>query len=148
MTFKASEDAVRKAFDTMDLDVYAYKPPDNPGPRQNWKPCDFMVWFADSEPPAMSVWIEVKDTPGVKSCATSLWRPTQIAGMRRAAEIGLPYLVVIRWSKLRVWTIGLAATVLRAIEDSAPGIPLAAWPIQCTPGLLPPHLRAALMGEL
>jgi hypothetical protein len=153
MSYKASEDSVRKALDGMDLELYAYKPPDNPGPRQNWKPCDFMVWFddginLDGEAVRGSVWLEVKDHQGVKSVATAHWRPTQIAGMRIAAELAIPYLAVVRWSKLRLWTIGLAALVLAAVDAQQTSIPLAAWPIQCVPNQLASHLRAALIEGL
>ena len=154
MTFKASEDSVRKALAEMDLELYAYKPPDQPGPRQNWKPCDFMVWWRDEEgmardvdAPARSTWLEVKETPGVRSCAVSLWRPMQRAGMRRAAELGIPYLSVVRWPKLRTWTIGRASLVLSAIDEGRTSIPEPAWPIRCAPGQLASHLRAAMLGE-
>jgi hypothetical protein len=166
MTYKASEDSVRKALDGMDLELYVYKPPDHPGPRQNWKPCDYMVWwvdvvegrtaFADGgsendgisfEPTLNSTWIEVKDHPGQKGIALALWRPTQIAGMRRAKDLGLPYLTVVRWAKLHLWTIGPAALVLDALArwPKQTNIPLGAWPIQCAPAQLASHLRGAMI---
>lgn len=153
---KYSEDEVRKALGAMDLELYVYKPPDAPGPRQNWKPCDFMVWFPDWRPDYLmdqpgitgAAWIEVKSTPGLNVAGAKLWRPTQLEGMREAARVGIPYLTVVHWPRKKAWTIGTAAIVLTAVDSlRTTGIPFSAFPIECGTGQLAEHLRAALLGE-
>jgi hypothetical protein len=156
-TRKYSEDEVRHALDAMDLELVVYKPPDSMGRAQNWKPCDFMVWWEQAEGVASerggvmlllprAAWIEVKSTPAKTRTPLSLWRPSQIQAMRTAKEIGLPYLSVIHWSAMRQWTIGPSMIVLDAMK-AVSSIPFDRWPIRCTTGQLGSHLRAALLGE-
>lgn len=167
-TAKYSEGEVKAALREMDLELVSYKPNDGFGPNQNWKPCDFMVWIQPDADhirqsgcilhEASAAWIEVKSCPAKGVAGLRLWRPSQLAGMRDAARVGIPYLTVVHWPKLKQWTIGPAGLVLEAVEgdrqDKAAGlrlhggIPIGAFPIRCAPGQLASHLRAALLGEI
>lgn len=163
MSRKYSEGAVREALADMDLDLYVFKPQDMPGPSQNTKPADFLLWWPSSTQvagemdgdPARSGWLEVKETPAVDVLnLPSLFTASQVAAMRRARELNLPYLVAIHWTHHKRWTITVGWRVLVRIDGD--GFPddvrgkykRADMPINCAPGQLAEHLRQAILGEI
>lgn len=159
MTRKYSEGVVRKALAEMDLELYAYKPPDSPGQMQNPKPADFIVWhLPDNDAPqiARAAWIEVKSTPAVNTLNLmdrKFIRPGQLAAMRRARELGLPYLVVVHWERHKRWTITTGPRVLLRIGGDDGIVRKGNYyrgemPIDCATGQLTEQLRAALLGEI
>lgn len=158
MTVKSSEVKVRRALTEMDLEIEIFKPADSPH-ASNLRPCDFMVWFNEGEAEidvAKPAWIEVKENPAATRFALSLLRPSQIAGMRRAKAIGLPYFVVVYWRIRPTWTITRGDRVLDLLDlakhRGEPSIAIANMVaiggIECSPGQLAPMLRLALLGEL
>lgn len=151
MSRKYSEGEVRTALADMDLDLFVYKPPDSPGPYQSTKPADFMVWWMAEGivgTSAMSAWIEVKSTPAIATLGANIFEASQLAGMRRAKELGLRYLVAVHWTRHKRWTITTGDRVLARLDDGRKPYLRGDMPIDCTPSQLPGHLRAALLGEI
>lgn len=118
MTKGTSEGKVRLALNQIGgLEIY--KPPDD---ARNWKPCDFMVWWNATPGEERrwlvprSAWIEVKENKQLGSFPLAEMRPPQRLGIAGAFAIGLPYLLVIWWTRRRIWTIsdGLALRTLPA----------------------------------
>lgn len=140
MTRKYSEGEVRKALTTMDLDMIVFHPQDFAGPSQNVKPADFLVWTPRGQ------MIEVKETDAMGVFRIADFRPNQLATMRRCKELGIPYFAVIRWSKLRRWTITTGDRILFRLDSGR--YLRSDMPIDCPPGDLVPHLRMALLGEI
>lgn len=151
-----SEAKVRAALNDMGMDVLVYKPPDD---ARNWKPADFMVWWDNNELPEAppiprSAMIEVKESPGKFTFPIRDLRPSQLLGMRMAAAVGLPYLLVIWWPRLSRWTISNAWQVANWIGDHPHATSLDyGWlnsvaGMDCTTRDLAPILRSALLGEV
>jgi hypothetical protein len=145
MTKGTSEASVRGALNTMGMDALAYKPPDD---ARNWKPADFLVWFD-----GQSAMIEVKQTSAKAMFPLRDLRPSQRLGIRRAAEVGVPYYLVIWWTQLRRWTVSDARQCLNWIGDHPEATSLAyVWlssvaGMDCTTRDLAPILRSVLLGE-
>lgn len=126
MAKRSSEAELGAALRSMDFDPepYVYRLPD---PKtgagvSNWKPCDFMVWFVSNlgfEKPARSAWVEAKDTAAVNAFPVADLRPSQLAGIRDAGRLGIPYLLAIYWRKARRWTISDAAKVYAWLAEPA-----------------------------
>lgn len=120
---RKSEGELGDALRRMDFDPppYVYRLPD---PKtgagvSNWKPCDFMVWWdAPGNRATPSAWIEAKDTDALNFWPRAEWRPSQVAGVRAAAELGIPYLLAIYWRRAHRWTISDAVEVLRYFDDN------------------------------
>lgn len=161
----ASEGKVREALDKINADdmlpLTWWKPPDD---ARNWKPADYLVWFADFRPDWQmaqalvtgSAMIEVKDNDQSAGLPFSELRLTQRAWIRQAGRIGLPYLLVVWWRKWQDWTVSDATKVLAFIEDEqTPPIKsvhrtqlLSVMGVNCTSANLASTLAAALRGEL
>lgn len=145
MTKGPSEAAVRDALRAMNVDSYVYKPPDD---ARNWKPCDFMVWWhEDGEPPG-SAWIEVKETKAVKlfNLPREL-RVSQTNGILDAVQLGIPYLLVVHWTRQRDYTISDAAQL--PLDDTVTRADLMTrYGVNAQPRDLAMMLRAALLEGL
>ena len=76
-----------------------HKPGDD---SRNRKPCDYMVWWLQG-----AVWIEVKNAGQAVRLLNlkQQLRPAQRDGIRQAIAIGLPYLLVVWWPRVHLWTI-------------------------------------------
>lgn len=146
MSKGTSETHVRAALNNMDLDAIVYKPPDD---ARNWKPADFLVWWRDG-----AAMIEVKQASGRYTFPLRNMRPSQTLGIRRAAEIGLPYFLVIWWPLLKSWTISNAHQVLDwTISNPERSSLDYGWlnsvaGMDCTTHDLASILRSALLGEV
>lgn len=144
---KYSEGEVRKALGAMDLQALVYKPQDMPGPSQQTKPADFLVWYREAEP--ASAMVEVKETDHLtKFSIKEMFTTSQLATMERARKVGLRYLVAVRWSSLKRWTITTGPRVLSRWSPLAGSYWRVDMPIDCPPGDLASHLRMALLGEI
>lgn len=147
-----SESRVRAALNEIALggNTLVYKPPDD---ARNWKPADFMVWWRDGERHGTAM-LEVKETPNKATFPLRELRPSQLAGMRQAARVRLPYWLVIWWPRAMMWTISDAAKVLAVVDrvDPENSLPYA-WlcsvaGMDCTSRNLAPILRSVLLGEV
>lgn len=127
MSKRPSEGSFGKALRDVDLSMYVYRPPDPKSGEgvSNWKPCDFMVWTrsvdgvslswdasglvkagaASMTGIAVSAWFECKDTDAVNAFPFADIRPSQLAGIRDAARLGIPYWLAIWWRRHRSWTV-------------------------------------------
>lgn len=136
MTKRPSEAEFGAALREVDLVSYVFRPPD---PKlgagvSNWKPCDFMAWhrlmlvddankatygpFANpSIIVAGSTWFECKDVTAVESFAFAELRPSQLAGIRDAERVGIPYWLAVWWRRQKEWTISDASRVLLWREE-------------------------------
>jgi hypothetical protein len=99
-----------------DPSLLVYKPPDD---ARNWKPCDFMVWWqgrvsfiTTGVDVLAGAWIEVKDIDSVETFPLADLRPSQRQGIAAAAEVGMPYYLVVWWRRRETWTISRADRVL------------------------------------
>lgn len=145
MTKGASEGQVRAALSSMDLLSIVYKPPDD---ARNWKPCDFMVWWASSDGPQCA-WLEVKDTPAKDVFALSQIRQSQRLGIVQAHEVGIPYLLVVHWSRWKLWTISDAWAVMESAGLSATRLELMTrYGVDAQPRDLASTLRVVLLEGL
>lgn len=132
-----------------DEPIFAYKPPDD---ARNRKPCDFFVWM-----PGHTAWVEVKETRQLTRWPIDELRPAQRLGITLARKVGVPYLLVIRWTSDEFpswWTLSDGAKVLEWIRDN-PGeksVPVellkSRFGVDCRPHELGSFIRAAMMGEL
>lgn len=112
---RPSEAEFGKALRQVELQSYVYRLPDPKGGEgvSNWKPCDFMVWLARPlQPPPVSAWFECKDTDAVARFPIADMRPSQLAGIKDAHRLGIPYWLAIWWRRDRIWTISDAVKVL------------------------------------
>lgn len=150
-----------------DCDVagYVYKPGDRD---PNMKPCDFMVWlqgYSQERDHAyvQSVWFEVKDLPPtvVNAFPFSELRPAQVAGIRDAERIGIPYWLAIYWRRHKAWTISDATKVMRWRDEENAQLPTIAQPksiprrllnsrfgIDATAATLSSTLKSILLGDI
>lgn len=168
-----SEATVRAALMRLaeDMPMVVYKPPDD---ARNWKPADFLVWFAgdrfveaedgiDHLNPVGSAMFEVKDNALVDTLAIKELRPNQRKSIREAMAIGLPYWLVVWWRRKQRWTVSDAAKVLTHIRDEEdrgkadhtyiPRAPTFShlssfMGVDCTTETLPGTIGVALRGEL
>jgi len=154
-----SEALVREALTKLgdDMPLVWWKPPDD---ARNWKPADYLLWFKvpDRETTCggYSAFIEVKATTQVHVFPIKDFRPVQVAYMRRAAELGLPYLVVIQWRRSNDWTISDGRKIARML-DAKQEEPLTSiskqtlrslFGVDCSTAHLAGTIGAALRGEL
>jgi len=129
---RPSEAAFGRALRDVDLSMYVYRPPDPKSGEgvSNWKPCDFMAWHktadavhmswsaagkiegVDAAVIAVSTWFECKDTDAVDRFPFADIRPSQLAGIRDAARMGIPYWLAIWWRRHSSWTISNAIKLL------------------------------------
>jgi hypothetical protein len=164
MTKGPSEAMFRKALNEVDIaPLFAHKLSDD---ARNWKPADYLVWFADvinifgaTLPPAASAWFEVKETPNKTVFPIADIRPAQQRGISTAAQLRIPYLIAIRWKPDGHWSLIDAVRLMGWWPDHA----AAASPtptgvsrtllesrfgVGCTVGQLPAMVRAALIEGL
>ena len=155
-----SEARVREALTKLNesMRLLIYKPPDD---SRNPKPADFLVWFRHPRHTSDLAWsvstggfIEVKQTPNLKSWPTSQLRTTQRGMIRQAGRIGAPYLLVVWWPRQKRWSVSDAVKVLDELDSrgrvsflyaeltSRFGVDVAG------DGLLPGVLGAGLRGEI
>lgn len=158
MTRKFSEGEIRRALVDMDLETMIFKPADMPGPSQNQKPADYIVWWRedriDSWPitnSSRAALVEVKSTTQKRWWSfrdPAQLRPSQVLAMRDAQRIGLPYFVAIHLAAHRRWGITDGDRVLARLDRDDANYPFAEFPISCAPHELASHLRMALVGEI
>lgn len=171
MSKRPSEGSFGKALRDVDLVKVVYRPPDAKGGEgvSNWRPCDYMVWLqgranwgtairVDDETVlpvvTFSAWFECKDVDAVNAFPLADIRPSQWAGMRDAARVGIPYWLAVWWRRHREWTISDARQVLAYAErrderpTSIPRSELIAMGIQTPQVQLTSMLKALLLGEL
>lgn len=155
MTRKYSEDKVREALGSIDLDdLVVFKPQDMPGPTQNRKPADFLVWWGAWLTPTGrgswpgAGWIEVKETPNHTAWPFDDLRPSQRLGLEQAVRINLPYILVVYFRSLRQWGVIVGPKLLDELRNAVtPSLPLLRFHATCPTSQLGSTLRAALLGE-
>lgn len=111
-----AEPTFGRALREMDLLSVVYKPPDD---ARTWKPCDFMVWFSAPGTDDTSAWFEVKDVDLVSVFPLHELRASQLAGIRDAARVGIPYYLAVWWRKAQMWSISDAIAVVKWWEEAA-----------------------------
>jgi len=145
---RPSEGQFGAALRDVDLNAIVYKPPDD---ARNWKPCDFMVWLQWGEGVDPS-WFEVKDVTSVNSFAFSELRPAQLAGIRDAERIGIPYWLAVYWRRHGAWTISDAARVVKEKEGGAKSVSrellMSRFGVDAEPSNLTSVLKSILLGEI
>lgn len=105
-----------KALRDIDIASVVYKPPDD---AHNWKPCDYMVWIGTQDDYPGSLWFEVKDVNLVGVFPRSELRPSQRAGIRDAARVGIPYYLGIWFRKASMWTVADGRRVLEWFDANS-----------------------------
>ena len=153
MTKRNSEADVRAALTAIadDVGLFAYKPPDD---ARTSKPADFFAWWPGGQT-VESAWLEVKDT---KAVGTFNWNammtPAQIAAIRTARELQLPYYLVVYWRTRGEWTISNARTMgadFDVFGDHGRTRPftkvemMSRYGVQCWPGQLSSTLKSVLL---
>lgn len=131
MTKRPSEGELGAALRNVDgLKVHVLRLPDPKSGEgvSNWKPADFIVWVSyvrwNGEPDTDATtthWVEAKDTDAVARFPYSDIRPSQLAGIRDAERMGIPYWLAIYWRRSREWTISDAIRVLAWQRDQISG---------------------------
>lgn len=165
MTKRASEGELGDALRGVDLaPLYVLKLPDD---SRNWKPCDYLVWLSErvdipSDGSTLklvsSIWFEAKDVDTVAAFNwTNELRPSQIAGIRDAGELGIPYWLAVYWRKSRTWTISDAHKIAAWIRENhtegrkvvlSKGALSSTFGIDSSKQLLPSVLKDVLLGGI
>ncbi len=141
-----TEGQVRSALGSIDLDgLVVYKPPDD---ARNWKPCDYMVWWWADGPDdqVKSEWVEVKQTGAAGTLSVSVIRPAQRQGILSAVRAGIPYWLLVYWTRHGDWTV---SRIRSLPEKGWTRVQLASsLGTKCNTRDLAPVLRMAFLGEL
>lgn len=168
MTKRSSEGDFGAALRDVDLQSVVYKPPDD---ARNRKPCDFMVWHREFNPACsmtpreevVATWFEVKDVDAVDAFPFAELRPSQLAGIHDAQQIGIPYWLAVYWRRHKAWTISKAVDVVRwrEIDATASRLPrdvplksverellMSRFGVDSSPANLVSTLKSVLLGDV
>lgn len=153
---RSSEGTFRASLGDVDLAMHVYKPSDRD---INKKPCDYMTWVAwslsiDNGPPStLSAWFEVKDVDAVNVFNFRELRPAQVAGIRTAARLGIPYWLAVYWRRHRAWTISNAKRLVdeeinQGHQSVTRELLMSRYGVDATPATLSSVLKDVLLGDV